>query len=164
MDEQLWTEMRAEEAYQRYRAKGVDRRGGRLGPNTVPRPYVVPPVPVGTINTTDLDSNLVKGQHGWLQGYNAQAASNEQRIVIAAEIQVISPDFGHLEPLVSAARRELEGAGVSDVPKVVVADSGYWHTEQMDRLAAAGIAVLIPPESGCARHRGRAGTAAVTPS
>ena len=31
---------------------------------------------------------------------------------------------------------------------MVVADSGYWHTEQMDRLAADGIAVLIPPESG----------------
>src|SRR3954471_21762895 len=131
MDEQLFTEMRAEEAYQRYRAKGVDRRGGRLGPNTIPRPYVAPPVPVGTINTTDLDSNLVKGQHGWLQGYNAQAASNEHRIVIAAEIQVISPDFGHLEPLVTAARRELKGAGVTDSPKVVLADSGYWHTEQM---------------------------------
>jgi hypothetical protein len=148
MDEQLFTEMRAEEAYQRYRAKGVDRRGGRLGPNTVPRPYVAPPVPVGTINTTDLDCNLVKGQHGWLQGYNAQAASNEHRIVIAAEIQVISPDFGHLEPLVTAARRELESAGVTEAPKVVLADSGYWHTEQMDRLAADGIAVLIPPESG----------------
>ena len=36
MDEQLWSELRAEAAYQRYRAKGVDRRGGRLGPNTAP--------------------------------------------------------------------------------------------------------------------------------
>jgi transposase len=32
MDEQLRTELRAETAYQRYRAKGVDRRGGRLAP------------------------------------------------------------------------------------------------------------------------------------
>jgi hypothetical protein len=148
MDEQLFTEMRAEQAYQRYRARGVDRRGGRLGPNTVPRPYVPPPVPEGTINTTDLDSSLVKGQHGWLQGYNAQAATNEHRIVIAAEIQVVSPDFGHLEPIVTAARRELAGVGISDRPGVIVADSGYWHTEQMQRLAADGIPVLIPPDSG----------------
>ena len=77
MDEQLFTELRAEQAYQAYRARGKDRRGGRLGPNTVPRPYVAPPVPQGTINTTDLDCSLVKGQHGWLQGYNAQAAVNE---------------------------------------------------------------------------------------
>jgi hypothetical protein len=30
---------------------------------------------------------------------------------------------------------------------VVIADSGYWHNEQMDALAADGIAVLIPPDS-----------------
>src|SRR4051812_20821267 len=148
LDEQLFTEMQANEAYLRYRAKGVDRRGGRLGPNTVPKPYTPAPVPQGTINLTDPDSRMVKGQHGWLQGYNAQAATNEHHIVLAAEIEVVSPDFGHLERTVTAARRELEAVGANDTPKVVLADSGYWHTEQMDRLAAEGIAVLIPPESG----------------
>jgi Transposase DDE domain len=68
--------------------------------------------------------------------------------VIAAEIQVISPDFGHLEPIVSAARRELDAIGITELPKAVVADSGYWHSEQMQRLAADGIPVLIPPDSG----------------
>jgi hypothetical protein len=106
LDEQLWTELRAEEAYQRYRAGGRDRRGGRFGPAAVPKPYTPPECPQGTINTTDLDSRLVKGQHGWLQGYTAQAAANEQQIVIAAEIEVVSPDFGHLERTVSAARRD----------------------------------------------------------
>jgi hypothetical protein len=91
---------------------------------------------------------MVKGQHGWLQGYNAQAASNEHQIVIAAEIEVVSPDFGHLERTITAARRELHAVGITQAPRVVLGDSGYWHTEQMDRLAADGIAVLIPPESG----------------
>jgi transposase len=148
MDEQLLTEMRAEQAYQRFRAGGKDRRGGRLGLNTTPRPYIAPEVPEGEINTTDLDSRMVKGQHGFLQGYNAQAATNEHQIVIAAEIQVVSPDFGHLEPTVRAALRELKAVGVSELPSVVVADSGYWHTQQMQRLAADGIPVLIPPDSG----------------
>ena len=148
MDEQLFTEMRAEWAHQAYRARGRDRRGRRLGPNTVPRPYVPPPVPPGTINTTDLDCNMVKGQHGWLQGYDAQAAVNENRIVIAAEIEVVSPDFGHLERIVTAARGELEAVGVTQPPGAIVADSGYWHIEQMHRLAADGIPVLIPPDSG----------------
>jgi transposase len=148
LDEERSTEIRANAGYERYRAKGVDRRGGRLGPNTIPKPYTPPELPQGTINTTDLDSRMVKGQHGWLQGYNAQAASNEHGIVIAAEIAAVSPDFGHLAPMVAAARRELAGAGIPDAPKVVVADSGYWHTEQMHQLAADGIAVLIPPESG----------------
>jgi hypothetical protein len=68
--------------------------------------------------------------------------------VIAAEIEVVSPDFGHLERTVTAARRELEAAGVSELPGVVVADSGYWHTEQIQRLTGDGIPVLIRPESG----------------
>jgi len=148
LDEELWTEIRANAAYERYRATGVDRRGGRLGPNTIPKPYTPPEVPQGQINTTDLDSRMVKGQHGWLQGYNAQAAINEQRIVIAAEIAVVSPDFGHLAPMVAAARAELAAAGITDAPQVVLADSGYWHSEQMHQLAADGIPVLIPPDSG----------------
>ncbi|MDA0167876.1 transposase [Solirubrobacter taibaiensis] len=148
MDEQLITELRAEEAYQRYRARGKDRRGGRFGPNTVPRRYIAPPVPEGEINVTDPDSRMVKGQHQFIQGYNAQAATNGHQIVIGAEIEVVSPDFGHVERTLNAARRDLQAAGVTERPKLVVADSGYWHTEQMQRLAAEGIPVLIPPDSG----------------
>ena len=85
---------------------------------------------------------MVRGQHGWLQGYDAQAAINQHQIVLAAEIAVVSPDFGHLAPMVAAARGELEAIGVGELPRVVVADSGYWHTEQMHQLAADGIPVV----------------------
>src|SRR3954451_15121287 len=148
LDEQLFTELLAEQAYQRYRARGKDRRGGRLGPNTIPRPDVAPPVPPGEINLTDLDSRMVKGQHQFIQGYNAQTAANEHQIVLAAEIEVASPDFGNLERTLNAARRELQQVAITELPKAVVADSGYWHTEQMQRLAAEGIPVLIRPDSG----------------
>jgi hypothetical protein len=148
LEEELWTEVRANCAYEAHRARGVDRNGKRLSPATIPKPYTPPAMPQGRINTTDPDSCLVKGQRGWLQGYNAQAASNEHQIVIAAEVAVVSPDFGHLEPVLTAARRELAAAGVDEPPKLVLADSGYWHTEQMQRLAADGIPVLIPPDSG----------------
>ena len=68
--------------------------------------------------------------------------------MLAAEISVESPDFGHLEPIVDATVSELERAGVAEKPKVAVADAGYWHQEQMDSLAAAGIHVVIPPDAG----------------
>ncbi len=58
-----------------------------------------------------------------------------------------SPDFGHLEPMVDAARHELAAAGAADRPQVVVADAGYWHLDQMNAITADGIAVLIPPDS-----------------
>lgn len=42
-----------------------------------------------------------------MQGYNAQAVCNENQIVVAAELNADSPYFGHLEPMVTAAEREL---------------------------------------------------------
>jgi transposase len=145
LEEELWTECQANAAYEAYRARGVMKDGRRFG--GPPKPYQPPAVPQGKINVTDPDSRLVKGMRGWLQGYNAQAATNEQQIVIAAEITVDSPDFGHLEPILDAARRELDAAGVSENPEVVLADAGYWHQDQMERIVADGIQVLIPPDS-----------------
>jgi hypothetical protein len=81
-------------------------------------------------------------------GYNAQAVADENQIVIAAEVNADSPDFGHLEPMVNAAQIELEDAGVTEKPEIVVADAGYWHQKQMENVIDKGIQVLIPPDAG----------------
>jgi hypothetical protein len=101
LQEELWAEMRANDEYLAYRARGVMSNGRRLGPSTVPKPWVAPDTPTGKINVTDLDSRNVKTPRGYLQGYNAQAVCNEQQIVIAAEITGDSPDFGHLQPMIT---------------------------------------------------------------
>ena len=112
-------------------------------------PHTPPAEPTGTINTTDHDSRIVRTQgQPAIQGYNAQAAVNENQIVIAAELTVDSPDFGHLEPMVEATLEELERIGASEPPQVVVADPGYWHKQQMENVVSRGIQVLIPPDSG----------------
>ena len=147
LDEQLFTECRANAAYEAYRARGVMKNGRRLGPNTTPKPYQPPEIPEGRINLTDPDSRVVKGLRGFIQGYNAQAVTTEDQVVIAAEVMVASPDFGHLEPMLHAARSELEAAGVNEQPEVVLADAGYWHHEQMDAITDGGIELLIPPDS-----------------
>ena len=67
---------------------------------------------------------------------------------MAAEISVASPDFGQLEPMITAAERELAAAGVKEAPEVVLADAGYWHQDQMDNIVSRGIVVLIPPDAG----------------
>jgi len=148
LEEELWTECQANEAYLAYRQRGLSRNGRRLGPNTRPKPYVPPDAPVGKINVTDLDSRNVKTPRGYMQGYNAQAVCNEQQIVIAAEVNADSPDFGHLKPMISAAERELRDAGITEELQIVVADAGYWHHVQMDDLAARGLQVLVPPDAG----------------
>jgi hypothetical protein len=96
---------------------------------------------------TDPDSKVVKGLRGWIQGYNAQAVTNEHHIVLAAEVQTVGADFGHLEPMLDAAQRELAGAGVDETPGVLLADAGYWHGEQMQSIVNRGIPVLIPPDT-----------------
>src|SRR4051795_6827452 len=145
LEQELWTEVRANRAYEAYRARGRMKDGRRFG--RPPDPYRPPVTPEGRINVTDPDSRVVKGLRGFLQGYNAQAVTNEQQVVLAAEIETVGADFGHLEPMLDAAQRELAGAGVAETPEVLLADAGYWHGEQMERIVDRGIQVLIPPDT-----------------
>ena len=54
-----------------------------------------------------------------MQGYNAQAVATEQQIVIAAEAQFDSSDFGRLGPDGHRRRDRARAAGVTDTPAVV---------------------------------------------
>jgi transposase len=47
LDEELWTEQRANEAYEAYRARGVGRTGRRFSPGATPNPYTPPQIPEG---------------------------------------------------------------------------------------------------------------------
>jgi transposase len=146
LEEELDIECQANTAYEAYRARGVMKDGRRFG--SPPKPYRPPELPEGQINTTDPDSRVMKtfGRFA-LQGYNVQAAVNEHQVLLAAEVTNDAPDFGHLEPIVDATERELDAIG-AERPQTVVADAGYWHKRQMERVVARGIQVLIPPDAG----------------
>src|SRR5881398_3362926 len=75
LEEELFTEVRANEAYEAYRARDRMRNGRRLGAHSPPQPYTAPTIPEGRINTTDPDSHVVKGLRGFIQV--AQAVTNE---------------------------------------------------------------------------------------
>ena len=103
----------------------------------------------GQINTTDLDSQAGQGPARLAAGL--QRAGRQQR----APDRDRGRDPGRLTRLrTPRARWSTLPAASSKAPasptrrRWCVADSGYWHTEQMHQLAADGIAVLIPPESG----------------
>jgi transposase len=153
LEEEHQVECDANAAYEAYRARGVMKDGRRFG--RPPTAFQPPAAPAGKINLTDLDSRNVKTSRDWVQGYNAQVVTTAEQIVIAAEVNVDSPDFGHLEPMVRAARAELTRAGVEQLPGVVLADAGYWHQVQMERLVAANTATLSATASAnCASRRG----------
>ena len=145
LEEELFVECQANATYEAYRARGVMKNGRRFG--RPPDPYQPPHTPTGKVNVTDPDSRNLKTTRGYMQSYNVQAAVDERQIVVAAEINIDSPDFGHLGPMAGAAERELQAAGVTEKPQVIVADAGYWHQAQMESIVSRGTQVLIPPDA-----------------
>ena len=145
LEEEHEVHCEANAVYEHWRETGRMKNGRRFG--APPKPYVPPDRPDGRINVTDLDSGSMKTLRGHMQGYNVQAACNERQIVIAAEVTVVAPDFGSLEPMVHATLRELHAAGIQQRPGVVLADAGYWHQVQMENVINHGMQVLIPPDA-----------------
>jgi transposase len=147
LDAELEVERRANEAYEHYRATARDRLGRRPGGRAVPRRP--PELPAGKVNVSDPDSRPIPIGFGFVQGYNAQAAVNEQQIVLAAEVTNVSTDFSQLDPMVTATLGELERAGIDQPPEAVAADAGYWNEQHMDEVVAnKQIPVLVAPDKG----------------
>src|SRR5581483_3484256 len=136
----------ANRAYEDYRQNGRDTTGRRL--TRRPKPWVAPEVPEGVVSVTDPDTQRMKANHGYVQGYNAQAVVDEGQIVIAAEVTNTPADFSNLDPMIAAAIGELERAGVITRPELALADAQYWNEQHMDEVIAnKHIQVLIPPDS-----------------
>jgi transposase len=75
LEEELWTEVRANEAYERYRS-GRMKDGRRFGRR--PDPSTPPAMPQGQINTSDPDSRLIKGPRGRGVSAGLQRAGRRQ--------------------------------------------------------------------------------------
>jgi transposase len=145
------TEHRANRDYEAYRARGVMKDGRRFG--RPPNPHTPPPQPEGKINTTDPDAKRMKFGRNFIPAYNAQAVSTEDQIIVAAEVITEGVDFEQLDPMISAAERELQGAGVTERPEVVLADAGYWSNGHIDSLRERGMTPIIAPDTNRDRPR-----------
>jgi transposase len=144
-EENQRVDVQANETYERWRGTARDTKGRVLKGNS--KPYLPPELPEGVINLSDPDSRVMRTQGTPpRQAYNAQAAVNDQQVVLAAEISVAAPDFGHLAPMLETTLQGLREQGVEEIPEVVLADAGYWHTAQMQAIEHQGIEVLAPPD------------------
>jgi transposase len=88
---------------------------------------------------------------GSLQGYNAQAVTTCEQVIVAAELTQQANDLQQLDPMLAATTATLAAAGIAERPGTLLADSGYWTIANLTALADAP-ELLIPP----ARH-GRQG-------
>jgi transposase len=102
-------------------------------------------------NLTDPDAELMKGQQGYVAGYNAQAmvspldsktAGRSGLFITAADVSNSPADQGQLLPMIEQAA---ENTG--EPAKITLADGGYHSGSNVEACTDQGHTVLMP-ESG----------------
>jgi transposase len=83
------------------------------------------PRPARRANVTDPDSQIMKTQKGWVQGYNAQAIASRDQIIVACEVSQDASDVQLLKPMVAELERTLGAAGIAAGAELMLADAGY---------------------------------------
>ena len=106
-------------------------------------------------NLTDPDSGIVRHRGMLMQGYNIQTAVSEGQVILAARASSIASDGGQLAPTLARAAENLARVGVGEVISEIVADTGYWHTQQLRELQDKGVRALVPPANGKTAHPDR---------
>jgi transposase len=123
---------------------------GKPPPTLKPRRRNEAPNPKATANTTDPDSRLLHTRRGRVQGYNGQAVTTLEQVIIAAELTQDANDFQQLEPMLTAISGTLAAAGIQDRPGTLAADSGYWSIANLTEIPDAPQLLIPPPKHG--RH------------
>jgi transposase/IS5 family transposase len=86
-------------------------------------------------NFTDPESKIQKTRDGFIQGYNAQVAVDEEhQVIVAQHVTEASPDVQQLVPAVAAVEQNL-----GEAPAKVLADAGYWSEANVEALVERGI-------------------------
>jgi transposase len=123
---------------------------GKPPPTLKPRPRDETPNPKATANVTDPDSRLLHTRRGRLQGYNAQAVTTCEQVIVAAELTQQANDFQQLQPMLNATTATLAAAGIAERPDTLAADSGYWSIANLTEIPGAPELLIPPPKHG--RH------------
>jgi transposase len=118
---------------------------GKSPPTTVPAEAV--PEPKDQTNFTDPGSRIMRASNkGWDQCGNAQAVTNEHRIILAADVTDQANDVRQLIPMVDQTRANLDAAGIEDAIKAALGDAGYYSETNATDLEKRGIEPYLATE------------------
>ncbi len=123
---------------------------GKPPPTLKPRRRDEAPNPKATANVTDPDSRLLHTRKGRVQGYNAQAVTTLEQVIVAAELTQDANDFQQLQPMLDATAATLAAAGIAERPDTLAADSGYWSIANLTEIPNSPELLIPPPKHG--RH------------
>lgn len=124
-----------EQAREKAAADAVARKQtGKQPPRIDPQDAV--PDPKAQRNFTDPESKIMKTSNkGWDQCGNAQAAVNQDQIIVAASVTDQANDVRQLEPMLDQTLKNLNEAGSSDsVIGAFTADAGYFSEDNVATL------------------------------
>jgi transposase len=134
-----------ERAYQqRVAAHAAAAAATGTKPRTLKRRSQETPNPDAAANVTDPDSRFLRTRNGSVQGYNAQAVTTENQLVVAAKLTDEANDVHQLQPMLQATATTLAAAGIQERPGTLLADSGYWSIHNLTTIPDAP-ELLIPP-------------------
>jgi transposase len=99
-------------------------------------------------NVTDNDSAKMPTSHGVIQGYNAQAISDDKhQIIVTAEAMGNGQDSDNLEPMVDGAKENMKAIGKGEdyfKGKQLSADANYHSNKNIKKCEEEKIDAYIP--------------------
>jgi hypothetical protein len=138
-----------EQAYQqRVAAHAATAKAKSTTPRTLKRRRQEAPNPKAVANVTDPDSRFLHTRNGTVQGYNAQAVTTLNQLVVAAELTDEANDVHQLEPMLKATATTLAAARIDDRPGTLLADSGYWSIANLTEVEGAPEPLIPPAKHG----------------
>lgn len=106
------------------------------------------------MNITDPESRIMKTAKGHLQGYNAQAAASEDRIILSAEVTQDCNDKKQLLPMLERTKENLAAADRTLRMGTLLADAGYFSRKNLEEADPKGPELLVAVSSEW-KSRGR---------
>jgi transposase len=147
-------EAEAAERERRYQQRVAELAAAARAKGKQPRAHIKPrrrdeaPNPKATANVTDPDSRLLHTRRGSVQGYNAQAVTTLEQVIVAAELTQHANDLQQLAPMLTATAAALGAAGIPQRLGTLLADSGYWTIANLTQIPDAPELLILPARHG----------------
>jgi len=98
------------------------------------------------LSRTDEDARFLRERSGFVLGYTAEAAVNEDQLIVGQRVTQNAADNNSLIPMVEEAERQS-----GEKAKKVLADAGFFSLENIEELEGRGLEVYVP-DSNLARE------------
>src|SRR6266702_2853379 len=104
-------------------------------------------------NVTDPDCRVMKGQKGYVAGYNGQLVVTDSQVIVGVMLSQHPVDRTQLHTVLDLCRDQLTAAGITPKLHTVLADSGYVSEDNFVRAEQQKLRLLAPLTKDPNRHK-----------